>query len=265
MSVLIHILRTIRKLVRGRPHENGQLVGIANAAAAVGYLVGRKLGTGRKFRLRLGYGGQRHDWHLERREDLTVLEEVFLDEDYDMDIPLPTVVFDLGANFGAASIYFALRWPEAQIFAVEPNPEMHSRLLATTDGYGNIRCMPYAAGAADGAMTFTVSASSVGGGFFREEAGAEVLEVPVRSLASLMAECGVARIDLLKFDIEGAEGLLFQDPSILERVNAFVGEIHPDVMPEPVTVFLARFSEFETTRQDLNEGRFLLRGTRRPK
>jgi FkbM family methyltransferase len=265
MSVLFHISGTLGKLVRGRPHDRDHFVGIANAVAVVCFLVERKLGAGRSIRLRLGYGGRRHDWELERCEDLTVLEEVFLDEDYDMDIPPPSVVFDLGANFGAASVYFALRWPDVRIFAVEPSPKIHAQLLATTVGFENIRCMAYAAGATDGAMAFIVSSISVGGGFYCNEAGAEVLEVPVRSLASLMAECGVARIDLLKFDIEGAEGLLFQDPSILECVDAFVGEIHPDIITEPVTVFLAGFSQFETTRQDFTDGRFLLRGTRRPK
>ena len=80
-----------------------------------------------------------------------------------------------------------------------------------------------------------------------------------------MAECGVTRIHLLKFDIEGAESLLFQDPAVLERIDAFVGEIHPDLMPEPVDTFLARLSGFEMQRQELPRGRFLLRGVRRPR
>lgn len=263
MSVLIHVARTLGKLVRGRHHESDRAVGIANAAAALGFLAGRKLGGGRNKRLRLGYGGRRHEWLLKRREDLTVLEEVFLDEDYEINISPPAVVFDLGANIGAASVYFTLRWQDARIFAVEPSPELHARLLEATASYGSIRCLPYAAGARDGTMPFTISSSSVGGGFYRQEAGAEILEVPVRSLASLMAECGVARINLLKFDIEGAEGLIFREPAILEHVDAFVGEIHPDLMTEPVEVFLARFSEFETVRQNLTSGRFLLRGKRR--
>ena len=153
-----------------------------------------------------------------------MLKEVFLDEDYDIAIAPPSVIFDLGANIGAASVYFSLRWPNAKIFAVEPSPEIYARLRETTAGYDNIHCFPYAAGAGDGAMPFTLSASSVSGGFFREEVGAQVLEVAVRSLASLMAECGVTKIDLLKFDIEGAESLLFQDPAILEHISAFVGE-----------------------------------------
>jgi FkbM family methyltransferase len=262
LPILLGVSRKLSKLAHGRAHSRAPATDLANALAALGYLVGRKLGAGTDARLRLGYGGKRHEWVLRRREDLTVLEEVFLDEDYDIAIPPPAVVFDLGANIGAASIYFALRWPNALVFAVEPSPEMHARLRETTAGYRNIRCLAYAAGATDGVMPFTMSSSSVGGSFYRNEEGAHVVEMPVRSLASLMAECGVDRIGLLKFDIEGAEGLLFQEPAILERIDAFVGEIHPDLMTEPVETFLARFSAFATERQELSRGRFLLRGQR---
>ena len=212
MSVIASVARTLRKLARGRPHDRDRAVGLANAAAALSFLAGRKLGTGSDARLRLGYGVRRHEWKLRRREELTVLEEVFLDEDYDMAIGPPGVVFDLGANFGAASVYFALRWQNAKIFAVEPSPEIYARLCETTARYENIRCVPFAVGASDGAMPFTLSASDASGGFFREEDGAPIVDLPVRSLTSLMAECGVTRIHLLKFDIEGAESLLFQDP-----------------------------------------------------
>jgi FkbM family methyltransferase len=263
MKALSHIARTLLKFARGRPHDRDRSIGFANAVAAFQFLSERKLGSVSARPLLLGYAGRRHEWVLQRREDLTVLEEVFLDEDYDMAIPPPAVVFDLGANIGAASVYFALRWPNARILSVEPSPEMHLKLRENTAIYKNIRCVSYAAGAVDGVLPFTVSASSVGGGFYRNEAGAAILEVPVRSLKSLMKEFGFSRINLLKFDIEGAEGLLFQDPVVLKSVDAFVGEIHPDLMTMQVESFIAQLSDFELQRRELAAGRFLLRGVRR--
>ncbi len=93
-------------------------------------------------------------------------------------------------------------------------------------------------GGADGTLPFTISASSVGSGFFREEPRREDHRgrCPIARIA--ISECAVPRIDLLKFDVEGAEDLLFQDPAILECIDAFVGEIHPDLMTEPVEKFL---------------------------
>lgn len=264
MNAVLSIAGTLAKLARGGPRDPAPGIAARNVGAALRYILARKL-TGRAVQpvLRLGFGGRRHPWRLERREDLTVLEEVFLDEDYHLDITPPRVIFDLGANFGAASVYFALRWPEARVVAVEANPEMAPRLRATTAPYENVTVIEAAAGAEDGTMPFTISASSVGGGLNRPEPGARIVDVDVRSLASLMAEAGADRIDLLKFDIEGAEGLLFRDPAILSRVRAFVGEIHPDLMDEPADAFAAKFAAFDTTRVPLPMGRFLLKGTRR--
>lgn len=263
MSVFRHIVGTMGKLFRGPKTDPDLVNGAANAISTLHYLLGRKLGANPKSLLRLGVDGRRHAWILERREDLTVLEEVYLDADYDMQIPVPSVIFDLGANFGAASVYFALRWPEAQIFSLEPSPELYTRLEHNTAGYPNITPLRFAAGAKDDVLPFTLSASSVGGGFFNTEAGAEVVEVAVRSMQSLMEVCRVSQIDLLKFDIEGAEGMMLEDASVLDSVGAFVGEVHPDLMQMPVADFLSRFEAFDTTRQELHGGRFLLRGVRR--
>lgn len=258
MTVTESVLRTFGKLLRGRPHSRAPLADIGNVMAAFAALTGRKLGIESPAAIRLGYGPRRHTWRIRRREDLMVLEEVFLDEDYDMAIPAPSVIFDLGA----ASIYFALRWPDAQIVAVEPSPALFPDLVDNTRPYPNIRCLNYAAGAEDGVLPFTVSSNSVGGRLSTTEDNEETVEVETRSLRSLMKECDVSHIDLLKFDIEGAESRLFRDPAGLQQVKAFVGEIHPEFMDVPTETFLQSFSEFDTQRQDLPFGFFLLRGTR---
>lgn len=264
MSVVFNVAQTLVKFAYGRPHGHSLAVGFLNAAAAFRYFAGRRFGSNSGATFRLGYGGRLHTWKIERREDLTVLEEVFLDEDYGMCVSSPSVVFDLGANFGAAAVYFALRWPDARVFAVEPNPEMYQRLCDTTAGYRNIRCLSCAVGARDGKLPFKLSKSSVASGFFGESHDTIAIEVEVRSLRTLMAICGVENVDLLKFDIEGAETLLLTDPSAMGRVDAFVGEIHPDLMPNSVESMFASLTAFETRRSPLLDGRFLLRG-RRPR
>ncbi len=261
MNTALVIARSLAKFARGRPHGRDVRTDASNAVSALGYLVARKLSLGRPFRLRRGFGGRRHVWDIARREDLMVLEEVFLDEEYAIEIPPPATVLDLGANFGAASVYFAMRWPAARIVAVEPNPRMYDRLEHTASRYQNVRCLPYAMAAGDGVMAFGVAESSVGSGFFARQPSSSI-NVPVRSLSSLLTECGIDRLSLLKFDIEGAEALLVQDQAGLDRVDAFVGEIHPDLMQMPVGDFLARFAAFDTHREPLPNGRFMLRGRR---
>src|SRR5207249_6306160 len=53
--------------------------------------------------------------------DLECLEQIFVHEEYSIPFTLkPRVIVDAGANIGAASLYFAHKYPEAKIFALEP-------------------------------------------------------------------------------------------------------------------------------------------------
>ena len=119
---------TLLKLYRGVPGEpRRRLIGMRNVGQAAWFLIARKLGVNSSAKLSLGHAGQVHQWSLVERSDLSVLEEVFLNKEYALDIPAPDVVLDLGANIGAASVYFAQAWPKARIYAVEPHPEIYTR------------------------------------------------------------------------------------------------------------------------------------------
>ena len=48
------------------------------------------------------------------------------------------IVLDAGANIGASAIYFARRYPNARIFALEPEQENYDLLLRNTHRYHNI-------------------------------------------------------------------------------------------------------------------------------
>src|SRR5438128_3211500 len=54
--------------------------------------------------------------------DLATFEQIFVWEDYDLPmIGMPELIIDGGANIGCATIYFANRFPNARIIAVEPD------------------------------------------------------------------------------------------------------------------------------------------------
>ncbi|MEL7047945.1 MAG: FkbM family methyltransferase, partial [Pseudomonadota bacterium] len=85
------------------------------------------------------------------------------------------------------------------------------------------------------------------------------ITVDVRCLRTLMANAGVERIDLLKFDIEGSESDVFRDAGVLASVGALVGEVHPDLMSLSRSAFMRQFAGFDTTCEPLADGRFMLR------
>jgi FkbM family methyltransferase len=76
--------------------------------------------------------------------DVWNMQQVFLDRQYDVEIPEPRTILDLGAYVGYTAIYFANRFPGASIISVEPPGSNFDTLVANTAAYANIRCLPAA-------------------------------------------------------------------------------------------------------------------------
>jgi FkbM family methyltransferase len=259
----LHIARTLHKLYLDTPGRGrSKITGIRNAGEALKFLATRKLGIDAKATLVLGHAGQRHRWRLVERSDLSVLEEIFLDGEYALDVPAPNVVLDLGANFGAATVYFAQLWPAARIYSVEPNPELFRRLRQTTSAYPNVTCINCAVGGRDGRATFFISDDHIGSSLKRDESRGSPIEVELRTLRSLMGEHEIAHADVVKFDVEGAEADLFSDVSVLNSITTLVGEVHPDLMGMEAPQFLERFRDFTLTTRWVAAGRFVMKAAR---
>src|SRR5260370_35941728 len=55
--------------------------------------------------------------------DIAVFNSIFRREEYGLRIPaLPKVIVDAGAYTGLSTVYFALKYPDACIIALEPSP-----------------------------------------------------------------------------------------------------------------------------------------------
>src|SRR5688572_6336531 len=89
-------------------------------------------GIGLALRARLASGpvevethpiGLKHPlWLRLKTSDLPTLQKVWRDEEYRFDGD-PKFIVDAGANIGIASIYFATKFPNARVIAIEPEPE----------------------------------------------------------------------------------------------------------------------------------------------
>jgi FkbM family methyltransferase len=161
--------------------------------------------------------------------DIWVLKDVLIDREYDRPYPgSPAVIVDLGANIGIASAYFAARYPRALVHAIEPNPRLAKQLAGNLSGFPNVRIHAWALGSADGHAPLFLGASSAASSL-GARAGAPSVTVETVSLATLFARIGAEKIDVLKFDIEGAERYLFEGAP--RAIGAYVGEVHYDKMP----------------------------------
>jgi FkbM family methyltransferase len=104
-------------------------------------------------------------WLREGTSDFEVMEQIFVRREYDFagwsshsamiqsayagllkqgKVP---VIIDCGANIGYASIWFATRYPEAVVYAVEPEPRNFAVLSRNVSSYSNIA--PIRAGVSD--------------------------------------------------------------------------------------------------------------------
>lgn len=79
--------------------------------------------------------------------DVKTFDKIFLEDEYDFDPELsPELIIDAGANIGAASIYFALKYPDATIISLEPEKTNFNILKKNSKKYKNICCLNKALG-----------------------------------------------------------------------------------------------------------------------
>ncbi len=71
--------------------------------------------------------------------DFPTFDQVFIQQEYDFDISrAPKVIVDAGANIGLASIYFANKYPDAKIIAIEPEQSNFKLLEMNVSPYPNV-------------------------------------------------------------------------------------------------------------------------------
>lgn len=180
--------------------------------------------------------------------DHIVLRENFIDRVYKVNNlrSASPVILDLGAHIGTASIYFKLKYPQARIFAFEPSPDLFPLLVSNTSQFAEIKCLPYAIGASDKKRQFFIHPTSgLSSSFFPRKVGGTRVLIIARSLYSLLQEFNLSRIDLIKFDIEGAEGEVFANFSKIKSVEALIGEVHLKLMTKNLEEFLELFPSYK--------------------
>ena len=80
----------------------------------------------------------------DNESDKAIFFQVFYEKQYDLyriDFPDAQRIIDGGANIGCASVYFSLRFPKAQILAIEPENNNFSLLKKNAEPYKNISCL----------------------------------------------------------------------------------------------------------------------------
>lgn len=202
-----------------------------------------------------------------RESDLLTFRQVFSNREYDIgDFPQEQrlqiayesliagggtpVILDAGANVGAASVWFARKFPHAIVLAVEPAPGSAEMARLNTRALPNIRVVEAAIGSAPGTVELTSDDRDQLAWAIqtRRCEGGGVRVVTVRQCVE---SCGAgATLFLVKIDIEGFESDLFaRDTDWLDEVCAVFIEPHDWMLPDGKT---SRGFQREFARRDFD-------------
>ncbi len=201
--------------------------------------------------------GIRNPIHIRvRTSDEAVYAEILLQGGYAFDLPFsPRTIFDVGANIGLASIYFAHRYPQAKIVAIEAEPSNFALLARNVRPYPAIIPVHAALWNRDGKISVSDPdpASGIAGkwGFITHEGSGD--QVRAVTMRTLMKEHHMPSVDLLKIDIEGAEKEVFEACDWMHNVRSMMIELHDRFKPgcsqavSAVTEGFAKLQRGETT------------------
>jgi FkbM family methyltransferase len=161
--------------------------------------------------------------------DIPVFEEIFLHEEYNFEIDIrPRLIIDGGAYVGYSTIFFAHRFPEAKIIAVEPAESNFQLLRENTSFYKNIEIIQSAIWSKN---TFLqIENSGLGHWGFSVKESTEAMEGSFRGITipEILKKYNYDKIDILKLDIEGSEKEVFlnENREWLHKVNVLIIELH---------------------------------------
>lgn len=174
--------------------------------------------------------------------DLAMYSEVAARKVYDVQPPLDQYIYgrpiiDIGANIGAASAYFASRYPDSMILAVEPHPRNIRLLRKNASRYGKqIQIIEAALGLDDIPIPLANPDVANEGRHASYVFSADIKTdrreaITAKSITprNLLVNLKDQKIGLIKIDIEGAEREIFAskliDP-LLKAANIFMIETH---------------------------------------
>ena len=159
------------------------------------------------------------------------------------------LIVDCGAYIGVSSLWFAARFPQARIVAIEPAPD-NARLLRRNAQGHQIEVIEAGIGAKEGRLALVDSGNGTMG-YRTIDDPAVTCQVPIVPLRTILARNPEPEYEplILKVDIEGSEKSLFADTrwEDLDRFPVIILEEHDFMMPGHSTG--STFFEYHARRE----------------
>jgi FkbM family methyltransferase len=211
--------------------------------------------------IRATYNKSPFSIHVFSFRELIPFYEVFAASEYSGDWNECTTILDVGANIGASSLFFLTQAPKACITAFEPDKTNLARLQLNLGGEKRVTIVPKAMASSSGQMSFNCSDDfNLGSSLVSARLGFRKEMVETISLDDFLAASGLDQIDLLKFDVEGAEFDIFSASKKLSSIRQFIGEYHEDLAQKSLESFMALFPKHTVTSRKIAPSRYICCG-----
>lgn len=164
----------------------------------------------------------------------------------------PKVIFDIGANIGAAAVFFAIAYPNATIYAFEPEKDNFALLEKNCANISNI--VPIKKAIWNSQMMREIINRKTGEWGYtilpaEEETSGIGQVVECTTIKDFMDQAGLEKIDILKIDIEGCEREVFLNSGEwIDRVEIIIVELHDRICAGCTTAFESATRGFEKKR-----------------
>lgn len=162
-------------------------------------------------------------------------QDIFLAAVPDYRLPTDGVVLDVGAHIGTFSLLTARMAPKGRVIAIEASRETADllRINAALNGLGHISVHHAALSAEDGTVHLHHDAAGNWGHTIMQAMSPHSEAVTAITLRTLIAREDIHRIDLAKFNCEGAEFpiLLGADLDDLKLFRKMIVLYHEDLVP----------------------------------
>lgn len=190
--------------------------------------------------------------------DVAVFNGIFHGKEHEWEFAVPPeVILDAGAYTGLSVAYFAMRYPQARVIAVEPSAENFALLTRNVSSFKNVEAVNGALWSHSGTLVLTDPGYGPWGFTVREVEESDVsgpsmagepsgrLSVPAYTVSDIMREFRIDKVDLLKLDIEGSEKeVLSHCDSWIKHVSAMSVELHDRLKPGCTRAFYNAVTNF---------------------
>ena len=161
--------------------------------------------------------------------DAWCFKQVFIDDDLYNYLPeSPNFIIDGGANVGYTAAFYANRYPNATIVAIEPSQSNCEMIKRNCENFNNVELVQGALWGKNTSLKIS-NPDDHDWGFVVEECDpADKDALKSYTISDIIEKSGQDQVDMIKLDIEGAERELFSSncDDWLPIVKSMAIEIH---------------------------------------